>query len=383
VNHYKRILIDGRFVGVGDSVSRQTLETTKAVIKIDQKNEYTLLLRPIGLPVAEEFFQPKPKNLNFTVLDIKHYSLAEQTKLLGYLIQKRYDLVHFMQFNHPIFYRGAFVINVLDLTLFKSSNDYQTIKYWGLSVVMNSAIKNSKKIITVSNTSKEEIVDKYKIDPKKVVVTYLGVDSTYNLGIKSKLAAITNFQKKYRIDKDYFLYTGMWKKHKNLDRLLEAFYDFRLENPDFKNQLVIVGKADKNEPQIIKKIESINQRIRSKAVIVTGFVPEPELPIAYVGALFYITPSLSEGFGLTPLEAIACGTPVAAARISATPEILGDAAHYFDPYDVKNIKNAIKKLTIDEKLRADLREKGKQRIKFFSWEKTGAETEAVYRSILK
>lgn len=383
MNHYKRILIDGRFVGVGDSVSRQTLETTKAVIKIDQKNEYTLLLRPIGLPVAEEFFQPKPKNLNFTVLDIKHYSLAEQTKLLGYLIQKRYDLVHFMQFNHPIFYRGAFVINVLDLTLFKSSNDYQTIKYWGLSVVMNSAIKNSKKIITVSNTSKEEIVDKYKIDPKKVVVTYLGVDSTYNLGIKSKLAAITNFQKKYRIDKDYFLYTGMWKKHKNLDRLLEAFYDFRLENPDFKNQLVIVGKADKNEPQIIKKIESINQRIRSKAVIVTGFVPEPELPIAYVGALFYITPSLSEGFGLTPLEAIACGTPVAAARISATPEILGDAAHYFDPYDVKNIKNAIKKLTIDEKLRADLREKGKQRIKFFSWEKTGAETEAVYRSILK
>jgi len=383
VNNYKRILIDGRFVGVGDSVSRQTLETAKAVIKIDQKNEYTLLLHPIGLPVAEDFFQPKPKNLNFVVLDIKHYSLAEQTKLLGYLIQKRYDLVHFMQFNHPIFYRGAFVVNILDLTLFKSSNDYQLIKYWGLSAVMNSAIRNSKKIITVSMASKKEIVDKYKIDPRKIVVTYLGVDSTYNLRIKNNPAVIANFRKKYQIDEGYLLYAGMWKKHKNLDRLLEAFYDFRFENSELKNQLVIVGKADKNEPQIIEKIESINQKIGPNAVIITGFVPEPELPLAYAGALIYITPSLSEGFGLTPLEAIACGTPVAAARISATPEILGDAALYFDPYDIEDIKNAIKKLTTDEKLQDDLREKGKQRIKDFSWEMTGERTEAVYRSILK
>ena len=383
MNNYKRILIDGRFVGVGDSVSRQTLETAKAVIKIDQKNEYTLLLHPIGLPVAEDFFQPKPKNLNFVVLDIKHYSLAEQTKLLGYLIQKRYDLVHFMQFNHPIFYRGAFVVNILDLTLFKSSNDYQLIKYWGLSAVMNSAIRNSKKIITVSMASKKEIVDKYKIDPRKIVVTYLGVDSTYNLRIKNNPAVIANFRKKYQIDEGYLLYAGMWKKHKNLDRLLEAFYDFRFENSELKNQLVIVGKADKNEPQIIEKIESINQKIGPNAVIITGFVPEPELPLAYAGALIYITPSLSEGFGLTPLEAIACGTPVAAARISATPEILGDAALYFDPYDIEDIKNAIKKLTTDEKLQDDLREKGKQRIKDFSWEMTGERTEAVYRSILK
>jgi glycosyltransferase involved in cell wall biosynthesis len=383
VNNYKRILIDGRFVGVGDSVSRQTLETAKAVIKIDQKNEYTLLLRPIGLPVAEDFFQPKPKNLNFVVLDIKHYSLAEQTKLLGYLIQKRYDLVHFMQFNHPIFYRGAFVVNILDLTLFKSSNDYQLIKYWGLSAVMNSAIRNSKKIITVSMASKKEIVDRYKIDPMKIVVTYLGVDSTYNLKIKNNPPVIANFRKKYQIDEGYLLYAGMWKKHKNLDRLLEAFYDFRFENSELKNQLVIVGKADKNEPQIIEKIESINQKIGPNAVIITGFVPEPELPLAYAGALIYITPSLSEGFGLTPLEAIACGTPVAAARISATPEILDDAALYFDPYDIEDIKNAIKKLTTDEKLQDDLREKGKQRIKDFSWEMTGERTEAVYRSILK
>jgi len=379
----KRILIDGRFVGVGESVSRQTLETTKAVLGIDQQNRYTLLVRPVGLPVAEKFFRLKPKNLDFVVLDISHYSFSEQSWLLFFLIKEQFDLIHFMQFNHPILYRGAFVVNILDLTLFKSISDYGFLKRLAFSIVMKSAVKNSRKIITVSQASKKEIIDRYRIDRNKIAVSYLGVDPIYNTEISKETEKITLFQKKYQIRKNYLLYTGMWKKHKNLLRLFEGYLTFRQENSHLKNQLVLIGKIDKSQPEIIAKAQEINDKLAEKAVVMTGFVAETELPLAYAGALCYITPSLSEGFGLPPLESIACGTPVAAANISATPEVLAGAALYFNPYNPDDIKKAVLNMATDNKIRQDLKKIGLQRIRCFSWRKTGEATEAVYRSVLK
>ena len=151
----------------------------------------------------------------------------------------------------------------------------------------------------------------------------------------------------------------MWKKHKNILRMLEAFEKLQAESYKLKAnkvQLVLVGKIDRDEPEVLKKIDEINGRIayqvsgimesnrntlyeipntKSGAIICTGFIDEAELPIAYAGATAYCIPSLSEGFGLPPLEAMACGTPVISSNISAMPEILGKAPFYFDPYDVE------------------------------------------------
>ena len=403
----QRILIDGRFVGVGESISRYTLEVVKGVLELDKVNDYTLLVRPQGKKTAKEFLsRPErsevsrdsslkaqndklpsthyslPSNLHLKVLDIPHYSLSEQTKLLNYLNQERFDLVHFTQFNHPTRYRGEFVVCIHDLTLLGHLYRMNPLKRLGFKEVMKSAAKNSTKIITISEYSKRDIVKTYGADPKKIVVTYLAIDEKYNIKERDKKDEIKEFKQKYGIGGDYILYTGMWKRHKNLVRMLKAFEMFIKK--DNQMQLVLVGKVDKNEPEVISEIERINKMTEISGqppVITTGFVGEEELPIAYAGALFYCIPSLSEGFGLPPVEAMACGTPVISAKISAMPEILGDAAMYFDPYSVEDIEKAMEKLFADKKLREQLSKKGIEQAKKYDWKTTAKETLEVYKNI--
>jgi len=343
-----RILIDGRFIGVGESIQRYTLEILKRILTLDHENQYTLLVRPQGKKIAEAFLPNKltPKTYNLEILDVAHYSIAEQTRLLSYLNKKKFDLVHFTQFNHPIRYRGDYVVTIHDLTMFGHLHRMNPLKKLGFAGVMKSAVKDSRKIITISETSKKDIIESYKVDPGKIVVTHLGVDNKFNTSIKYQVSSIKNFKKKYGIEGDYILYTGMWKKHKNLTRLFKAFEIFHkkvettLIDPADKAlkrkigqrstvndlQLVLVGKIDKGEPEVLREIERINKveisrinptdktrqnpnpnKLRSydlKPIVTTGFIDEEELPIAYAGAVAYVIPSLSEGFGLPPLDGL-------------------------------------------------------------------------------
>lgn len=395
-----RILIDGRFIGIGDSISRYTLELLKGLLKIDTENEYTLLIRPHGKSEVERYFGKEKEsdwnaNLKLHVFDVPHYSIAEQTKLLKYLNKKKFDLVHFTQFNHPIFYRGKYVICIHDLTLLGHLHRQNIAKRLAFNQVVKSAAKNSQKVITISNKSKEEIVEYCGIDKNKIAVTYLAVDSKkYNIGVRNQSAnwqtKIENFKEKYGICGEYLLYTGMWKKHKNIQRMLSAFEryaaDQKIENLSL--QLVLVGKRDANEPEVLTEINRINNSYKYKAAckslfVTTGFVDEEELPIAYAGAIAYIIPSLSEGFGLPPLEAMACGTPVISSNESCMPEILGDAAYYFDPYKTNDIEAAIEKILEDKKLREELIEKGLKQVAKYSWDKTAEGTLEVYKEVLK
>lgn len=393
-----KILIDGRFVGIGESISRYTLEIVKGILELDKKNDYTLLIRPQGKELVASTWNKKPKNFQTKILDIAHYSFAEQTKLLKYLNQENFDLVHFAQFNHPIRYRGKFVVSVHDLTLLGHLYRMNPIKRWGFRMVMRSAVKNSSKIITISEYSKNDIANTYNIDPKKIEVTYLGVDEKFNNEVGSRELEVGKFKKKYGIAGDYILYTGMWKRHKNIVRMLKAFElyltnkqkgviasEAKQSKPSL--QLVMVGKVDKNEPEVMAEIERINQSAKKlmpnglKPIVTTGFVEEKELPIAYAGALFYCIPSLSEGFGLPPLEAMACGAPVISSKISAMPEVLDDAAEYFDPYSIESIVKTMHKVASDKKLRDELSKKGLERVKSYSWDKTAKETLEVYNNI--
>jgi len=392
-----RILIDGRFVGVGESISRYTLELVKGILELDKKNYYTLLIRPQGKKEVETIQQFN--NLKIKILDIAHYSLSEQTKLLKYLNQEKFDLVHFTQFNHPTRYKGKFIVSIHDLTLLGHLYRMNPIKRLGFRAVMKSAVKNSTKIITISKYSKEDIIKTYGADPKKIEVTYLGIDSKFSKEVRSRKQEVTKFKEKYQISGEYILYTGMWKRHKNIIRMLKAF-ELCLKKQISRNksqtnskfqipniQMVLVGKVDKEELEVIAEIERINAFTKHltfknpKPVIATGFVDESELPISYAGALMYCTPSLSEGFGLPSLEAMACGTPVISSNISAMPEVLGDAAEYFDPYNVEDIAKSIGKLACDEKLREQLSRKGLEQVKKYEWSKTAKETLRAYKNI--
>lgn len=404
VSKKKRILVDGRFIGIGDSISRYTLELIGGIIELDSDFEFTLLVRPQGETVAQQFLSDRKNrsknNPTIEVNDIPHYSLAEQTKFLKYLNQKKFDLVHFVQFNHPIRYRGNFVVTIHDLTLFGHLYRKSKIKSLAFQQVMKSAIKNSSRIITVSQTSKQAISENYNVDPKKIDVTYLGVDANYNSNLRNQVSKIEDVKDNYQIKGDYLLYTGMWKRHKNLLRMLKAFEQYRLRNLDSKIQMVLVGKIDRNEPEVLAEINRINKenaklfygsivsnsnepmKQLDNCILPIGFVDEIDLPYLYAGATAYIMPSLSEGFGLPPLEAMACGTPVISSNASAMPEILGPAALYFDPYNGKDIEKAIEKISSDEKLHDELSRKGIDQASRYRWNRTAEETLKIYKEIL-
>jgi len=407
----KRILIDGRFIGVGDSIARYTLELLRGVLALDKENEYTLLIRPIGIKSVSDFLEieksdiekliknfklPAPRNsksevgvigkLRIRVLDIPHYSFAEQTSLLSYLNTEHFDLVHFTQFNHPIFYRGNYVVTIHDLILLKTAGN--PLKKFFYNLVMGDAVKHSKKIISVSEMTKKDIVSTYGGDADKIETIYHGIDQE-KFGAENRKQKTENSAKtleKYGILGKYLLYVGAWKSHKNLRRLLEASAKVR-QSTDI--QLVLVGKIDHDEPKLIEKIESINNSALSSQlsvpIVLTGAIDinSGELPALYSGAAVYIMPSLLEGFGWPPLEAMACGTPVVASETSCIPEILGDAALYFDPLSVEDMANKIEKVLADDDLRIKLIEKGLKQSARYTWSETARKTYQIYQDCLE
>lgn len=390
----KRILIDGRFIGVGESISRYVLETLSGILDLDHDNDYTLLIRPAGEQAIERY--PKvvnASNLKVDILDIPHYSLAEQTKLLSYLNKQKFDLVHFTQFNHPVFYKGNYVVTIHDLTLIGHLHYFNFIKQIAFNLVMRSAANDSKKIISISKTTEEDIVDYFHIQKKKIEVAYLGLDHK-NFHQDIAAARISQFKEKYGLAGDYILYTGMWKKHKNLVRFFQAFEKFKTKTKS-PLKLVLTGKIDQNEPEVTDEIKRANSSLSvilsdrresndlaDKSIITTGYIEEEELPVAYAGALMYVIPSLSEGFGWPPLEAMACGTPVIASNLSAMPEILGNAPLYFDPYNIDEMAQAIDQVAGDERFRKELIEKGLKQAQKYDWTETARKTFSVYESLL-
>jgi len=191
--------------------------------------------------------------------------------------------------------------------------------------------------------------------------------------------AVQEVKTKYRLDKPYLLYTGVWRSHKNLPTLLKAFHILK-NDYGFDGHLVITGRKDPlYAPDIIK--ETLSLKIDDE-VIFTGLVKEEDLVPLYNGALAYVFPSLYEGFGLSPLEAMQCGIPVVAAASSCIPEVCGeDNAVYFDPTCPNEMAEKIFSVISDESLRERLIARGLAHVKKFSWAKMARETLAVYNGV--
>ena len=383
----KKILIDGRFVGVGESMSRYTLELLAHILEIDKENEYTLLIRPAGQEWINKF-KVESSKLKVDVLDIKHYSVGEQTKLLKYLNRQKFDLVHFPQFNHPIRYKGKYVVTIHDLILLNHTKA-GLLKRLAFVPVLKSAVKDSAAIITASEETKREIIYTLRGDEKKISLIHHGIDhNKFNIRAKSERVLLDEFCQKNKIEDDYFLYVGAWKSHKNILRMLEAYEKFIQNNEKFVH-LVLVGKIDKKEKAILVAIDRINKSRTPNSELLTPIVTagpianDDELAAVYAGAIAYVMPSLAEGFGWPPLEAMACGTPVISSKVSCMPEILGDAVYYFDPLDGDSMVSAMKKIISDHDLRQKLIKSGLEQVKKYDWVETAKKTLSVYNSVLE
>ncbi|MEF3279926.1 MAG: glycosyltransferase family 4 protein [Elusimicrobiota bacterium] len=217
-------------------------------------------------------------------------------------------------------------------------------------------------ILTDSNFSKKEII-KYTKTSKNIEVVYNAVD-------EKLFFSSDNVSKE-----DYILYVGNIKPHKNLIRALEAFSLIKNSKLKFK----IVGKYENFITFDKKAIEKINNN--SERVELTGYVDNDKLRYLYQKAKLLLFPSLYEGFGLPPLEAMACGCPCVVSNVASLPEVCGDAAYYVDPYSVENIAEGIEKVLADESLRQDLIRKGFENIKRFSWEKSANKIIEIIESL--
>ena len=388
-----KIGIDARFYRKSTGgIGRYTRALIRELSKIDKENQYIIYLTPEDekeydqqITINDQLSthnEQRTTNFQKKVINISHYSLAEQTKFLSILNKDKLDLVHFTNFNHPIFYRGKSIITIHDLTVLyfpvgKQQKD--PFRRWAFTTVMNNAIKKSEKIIAVSKATKNDIVKTLNSDPKKIEVIYEGIDSDYSQKFRISNFEFRNLKKKYNISKPYLLFLSQWRPHKGLPDLIKAF-EILKSKFKIEHQLVIGGKPNFAFPEILK---AINDSPFTKDIITPGFIPEEDLPAIYAGADVFVFPSHYEGFGLPPLEAMACGIPVVAANVSCMPEVLGNAAEYFSCGDVDNMAQKINDVISDKNRKEEMIEAGFRQTKKYSWAKMAKETLQIYHKVLK
>lgn len=364
------IVIDAR-TGDGTGISRYSLNLVKELEKLPADYRFTVLLGPVDYP------KWKPHDERFTkkFAPYKHYSLGEQFGLLRMLYSLKPDLVHFTAFNAPVLYFGKRIFTIHDLTLIHFKNIRNSlshkiiypIKYWTMRFILRCSVLRSAAIIVPSEYVKQDVLTHWKksrlgaLTPEKITVTPEAVED--HTGDKKHPRPIKN---------DYLLYVGATYPHKNVGVLAKGYERLRETNPDLK--LVVIGKKDYWQ----EKLQNENP-----SATFPGYLPYEKLVAYYQHASLFVFPSLSEGFGLPPLEAMAFGAPVLSSNRTAIPEACGDAAEYFDPRSPKDLADKAQDLLADPERRAEMIKAGKEQVKKFSWKKMAKQTLDVYLKALE
>ncbi|GGK70829.1 glycosyltransferase family 4 protein [Rufibacter glacialis] len=296
------------------------------------------------------------------------YSLKEQRALFSKV--PACDIFWSPQYNVPLFPIRAKrrVVTIHDAYHLAFWHTLTLAQKVYAPVVMRAATKLSDQVVTVSNFSRQEIIHHTKCSPDKVKVIYNGLDHTLFRPSFSENARETLQRAMPHLPEKYLLYVGNVKPHKNLITLLRAYAKL---SPEVRETygLVLVGKKegfltpDQEVFSFLEQEPGLAQRVHF-----TGYVPDPLLPFLYNCASLSVFPSLYEGFGLPPLESMACGCPVLASNAASIPEVCGQAAMYFNPLHPEELTSQIELVLREERLQQELRQKGFEQSQKFSWE---------------
>lgn len=360
-----RIVIDARESGT--STGRYIDKLVEYLAGLKPAHDIVVLAKPHRI----DYLRRVAPDFDIQLADYKEFTFSEQLGFKRRVGKLHADLVHFGKDHQPVLYRGRVVTTMHDLTTMRFHNpDKNRLVFWFKQQVYKWVVRRvahkSLAIFTPSEFVKEDVVRYGDVDPGKISVTYESADK-----INEKPDPIIGLQ-----GKRFLMYVGRPTPHKNLERLIDAFIKLRAEHPEV--MLVLAGKKDSN----YSRIETDVQARGIRGVYFTDFVSEGRLRWLYENCSAYVFPSLSEGFGLPGLEAMAHGAPVVSSNSTCLPEIYGDAAHYFDPLDVQSITDAIDEVLTDKDLRARLIRRGHSQVKKYSWRQMAEQTLAVYGDVL-
>jgi glycosyltransferase involved in cell wall biosynthesis len=361
----KHIVINARELRT--STGRYVERLLHYLQQIDHDHRYTVLLYP------KDFDGWEPTNPNFTKVPCPHkeFSLDEQTGLLRQLNELKPDLVHFTMVQQPAYYKGKVVTTMQDLTTIRFRNPTKnpvvfTIKQQAYKWLNKRAANRSVALITPTEFVKQDVVNYTGVSPDKITVTLESADELPKGA--EPVPGLENVR--------FIMYVGRPTPHKNLARLIDAFVLLRQKHPDLN--LVLAGKKDAMYKIHERRVEE--QGI--EGVVFTDFISDAQLRWLYEHTAAYCFPSLSEGFGLPPLEAALHGAPLVCSNATCIPEVCGDAAHYFNPLDVTEMADKINDVLTDDKLRQDLIQKGRVQVAKFSWKRMAQQTLDVYKKVL-
>lgn len=364
-----------------------TNQLLNALLRVDDKNRYIVWHGcMVKVPPYLKPFQPPPETVDRVKVIITRFPtrIFHHSKVRALLWHFNvFPLADWLFGNPQIYFspfypflphrRGALVLTVFDLTPLTLPQCHLPTTVHISRLTLLWAYK-ARHLLTFSRAVKEQLVSWLKFNPDQITVTPLAADERF---YPQPSDSIVNVRKKYSLNEPYLLFVGTIEPRKNLVTLLRAFAKIKNE---FPHCLVLAGARGWYSEPVFAEIESLGLQNR---VIHTEYVPADDLPPLMSGAEVFVYPSLSEGFGLPPLEAMACGAPVICSNAPALPEVVGDAAITVPPTDVDAWAEILKQVLTNADLRETLRQKGLIRAKQFSWEQTARLTLSAFERVAK
>ncbi|WP_418222871.1 glycosyltransferase family 4 protein [Clostridium isatidis] len=370
-----KIGIDGRAAKWyrGTGIGTYTYQLINSLNKIDRINDYLVFLpENTALDLGD----------NFHIQSVKANSDSnfwDEVKVENSFYNKNLDIYHVPQNGVGLSknldcYKTITLHDIIPLRMPETvSNSYLHI----FNNEIPKILDNCDGIITVSEFSKQDIAKGFNFPLNKIFVTHLAAEDIYRPLNKKKCKEI--IKKEYGIKEEFILYVGGFSPRKNITGLIEA-YSLLSKNRRKNLKLIITGR--KGISYEIYKNRAIRLNVEND-VIFTDFIPLEKLPIFYNASSLLAYPSFYEGFGLPPLEAMACGTPVIASNVTSLPEICGDSALLIDPHNINELSNSIEKVLVDQNLRDKLILKGLEKSSSYSWNITAKGTLEAYKNIIK
>jgi glycosyltransferase involved in cell wall biosynthesis len=349
-------------------VEHYAAQVIKGLARLDHVNQYILYFRT----KPQQWFYELPSNFKLKVLYFPKFWI--QIRLSLEMLLHPVDVLVILASALPLFHTRKAVITAHDIAFEIFSGIYTGFNNYYQKFFARFAVWRATKILAVSDATKQDLIKIYKTNPSKISVTHLGVGSEFKpLPYESVQHVLDKHSLSY---KKYILFLGTLQPRKNIIKLIDAYLklkkDYRIEE-----KLVIGGGRGWLWEPIMEKIEEA----KSSGVVYLDYISENERAPLYNGASVFCLVSNYEGFGLPPLEAMACGTPVVVSNISSLPEVVGDAGELVDPSSADSIAEGILKVLMDKNLQTEMSKKGIEQARKFTWEETARKTLEVLESL--